>query len=332
MKNSFYIKHKTLKALFIISGVLFGNSYSLATDKNNYPSKPIKMIVPFAAGGGADALGRELSQKMSEYLKVPVVVENLAGASTVIGTDRVAKSNPDGYTILLTSTTTFGTNPHLIKSMPFTLDDFKGISLLADNPLVLAAAKNTPFNSIKELVAYANKNNEKLSYGTQGRGATAHLVGEMIASELGIGMTDIPYKGSSPGLVDLVGRQIPLLVDGTVASLPMFKANRIKILAVTSADRLDAIPNIPTFVESGYPNMVSSFRFALFAPAKIENDISIKLNKAVKYAFSDKSFVDKFAVHGTILKASEPDETIKVFKAEHDIYGKLIKGLGLTLD
>ncbi|MVW70738.1 hypothetical protein GOQ25_04270 [Bordetella sp. 15P40C-2] len=216
-------KRQFVKRILSVACVLAGLSPTLSAAQQNYPEKSIRVIVPFSPGGGADALGRELAKKMSEYLGVSVYVENLPGASTIIGTDRAAKAAPDGYTVLLTSTTTFGTNPHLIKSLPYTLDDFSGISLLAENPLVLAASTNTPFNTIGELVTFAKDAKQPLTFGTQGQGGTSHLAGEMMKSELGIDMIDVPYKGSSPGLMDLVGNQLPLLVDGTVASLPLFK-------------------------------------------------------------------------------------------------------------
>jgi tripartite-type tricarboxylate transporter receptor subunit TctC len=263
---------------------------------------------------------------------VPVVVENLAGASTVIGADKVAKSPPDGYTILITTTTTFATNPHTLKSMPFSIDDFEGVSLLAQNPLVLAAPASAIYNTPKDLVEYARANPGKLSYGTQGRGATAHFVGEMIASALGIKMTDVSYKGSTPGLVDLSGGQIPLLVDGTVASLPLVKAGRIKLIGVTSSERLSAAPNVPTFVESGYPEMVADFKTAMFVPKGTPQSVIDKLNTAVQYALSDKALVDRYGQNGTMVKGSDPRETVQTFKRDREMYGRLIERTGLKFD
>lgn len=295
-----------------------------------YPNKPIKIVVPFAPGGGADVLARELAKRMSDNLAVPVMVENLAGASTVIGSGRVASSAPDGYTLLMTSTTTFSTNPHLMKSMPFKLEDFAGISLLARSPLALAAAKNTPFNTIKELIDYTkNPANKELVYGTQGQGSIAHFVGAMMASELGIKMVDVPYKGSAPGVNDLLGGQIPLLVDGTVVSLPLVNSGRIKLLGVTSQKRLSAAPNVPTFAESGYPSMVADFKFGLFAPAKTDAAIIRRLNDAVKSAFADKELIDRFGANGTILAASRPEDTLGIFRSDYEMYDRLIKKTGL---
>ena len=313
-------------------GLVGTTTMTSAVAQDAYPSKSIRIIVPFSAGGGTDVLGREVGQKMSSKLGVPVVVENLAGASTVIGADKVAKSPPDGYTILITTTTTFATNPHTLKSMPFSIDDFEGVSLLAQNPLVLAAPASAIYNTPKDLVEYARANPGKLSYGTQGRGATAHFVGEMIAAALGIKMTDISYKGSTPGLVDLSGGQIPLLVDGTVASLPLVKAGRIKLIGVTSSERLSAAPNVPTFVESGYPEMVADFKTAMFVPKGTPQSVIDKLNTAVQYALSDKALVDRYGQNGTMVKGSDPRETVQTFKRDREMYGRLIERTGLKFD
>lgn len=302
-----------------------------ATAQERYPSKPIKLIVPFSAGGGTDALGRALAQKMSERLGQPVVVENVTGGSTMIGASRVAKAAPDGYTLLLTTTTTFSTNPHTLKEMSFSIDDFVGISLVSRNPLVLAAPASAPYNTPAELVAYAKANPNALSYGTQGRGATAHFVGEMIASALGIKMLDVPYPGSAPGLAHLAGGQIPLLVDGTVASLPLVRSGKIKLIAVTSSSRIKAAPSVPTFVESGYPEMVADFKTALFAPAKTPGAVVAQLNSVVKAILSEKELEERYGANGTILESSSPEEMIQLFKLEHARYGKLIKRMNLEI-
>lgn len=305
----------------------------LATAQATYPSKPIRLLVPFSVGGGTDALGRVIAKGMSDRLGVAVIVENPAGASTIIGADRVAKSAPDGYTLLLTTTTTFATNPHTIGKMPFTIEDFAGVSLAASNPLVLAAPYDAPYDNVKELIRFAKENPKApLQYGTQGRGATAHFVGAMIANEIGVNMTDVPYKGSAPGLMDLSSSQIPLLVDGTVASLPLVKSKKIKLLGVTSEKRLVAAPDTPTFVESGYPRLIADFKTAVFAPAGTPPDVIKTLNTTLKSVLSDKEIIDRFAASGTVILSSEPAETVRVYKEQHDNYGKLIKRLNLTFN
>jgi tripartite-type tricarboxylate transporter receptor subunit TctC len=326
------IKRSPLVYINLLGVVLICAFSQAATAQERYPSKPIKLIVPFSAGGGTDALGRALASKMSERLGQPVVVENVTGASTMIGASRVAKAAPDGYTLLMTTTTTFSTNPHTFKEKTFSIDDFIGISLVSRNPLVLAAPASAPYNTPAELVAYAKASPDALSYGTQGRGGTAHFVGEMIASALGIKMVDVPYPGSAPGLAHLAGGQIPLLVDGTVASLPLVRGGKIKLIAVTSSRRIKAAPSVPTFVESGYPEMVADFKTAVLAPAKTPGAVVAQLNSVLREILSEKELEERYAANGTILESSTPEELIQLFKLEHARYGKLIKSMNLEIN
>jgi len=304
---------------------------SAAWGQDVYPSKPIRVVIPFPAGGSTDVIGRAVAQKLSEQLGQNVVVENIGGASTMIGAERVAKSTPDGYTLLIASSTTFSTNPHLFKKMSYSIDDFVGISMIAQSPLVLATAPNAPFSTLKELVAYARPRPGQVAYGTTGRGGISHLAGEMAATVLGIKMIDVPYRGSAPALTDVMGGQLPIHVDSAATSLPLLNAGRIKVMAITTAQRAEGAPNVPTFVESGYPDMVVATLIGLFAPAKTPRPVVDRLNAAMEKVLADQELRARFRPDATIPQWTTPEQQVQMFKADRDRFGKIIKSMNIEL-
>jgi len=300
-----------------------------AQAQEKYPARPIKIIVPFAAGGSTDVIGRAIAQKLSERVGQPVIVENVAGASTMIGAERASRAEPDGYTLLVASSTTFSTNPHLFKRLSTTIDDFVGVSLIAESPLVLATTIKAPFNDLKELAAYAKAHPDHVAYGTTGRGGISHLVGEMTESALGIKMIDVPYKGSAPALADVIGGQLPMHVDSAATSLPLLNSGRIKILAITTEKRAEAAPAVPTFAESGYPDMVVATLIGLFAPAKTPQPIVEKLNAAMKAVLADQELLNRFKPEATVPHWTSPEECVAMFKADRDRFGKVMQALDI---
>ncbi len=220
----------------------------------SFPERPIRLVVPFAAGGATDVLGRLLAVGLGEKLGQSVVVENKPGASTVIGAAQVAKAAPDGYTLLLAASTTLTLNPAIRQNLAYDpVKSFTPLGLVADMSLVLVANPEVPVNSLKDLVAQAKANPDKFSYGSFGAGSSVHFGGEMLKSATGMRMVHVPFNGSAPSLTALAGGQVQVAVDTVVASLPLIKGGKIKPLAVLSAQRLPALPQVPTVAESGYP-------------------------------------------------------------------------------
>lgn len=247
-----------------------------------FPDRPIKLIVPFAAGGATDVLGRLLAVGLSDKLGQSVVVENKPGASTVVGAALTAKSPPDGYTLLLASSTAVTLNPAIRQNLPFDPHkSFTPIGLVADMSLVLVANPNAGVATLKDLVTQAKASPDKFSYGSFGTGSSVHFGGEMLKSATGIRMVHVPFNGSAPSLTALAGGQVPVAVDTIVATLPLIRAGKIKPLAVLSAQRLPALPNVPTVAESGYPGFEMGTWFAVLAPAGLPPAVASKLETAL---------------------------------------------------
>lgn len=320
-------------AVAAVGAVLLGvTGMGTAWAQDAYPMRSIRIVVPFAAGGVTDVLGRAVAQKLGEQLQQTIVVENVAGASTMIGAERVARSAPDGYTLLIASSTTFSVNPHLYKSkMTYSLDDFEGVTLIAKNPLVFSVSLSAPFKTVPEMIDYAKKNPGKVMYGTQGRGGIAHLIGEMAANVMDVKMTDVPYKGSAPALTDLMGGQIPIHVDSTITSLPLYQAGKIGILAITSDTRAEAAPDIPTFTELGYPDMAISTLYALFAPKGTPSEVIERLNSAMKHVLESEDFRAKLRPQATTAEWTTPAQQIDAFSSDYERFGKIIEAMGIEM-
>lgn len=249
---------------------------------SGYPDRPIRLIVPFAAGGATDVLGRLLAVGLGEKLGQSVVVENKPGASTVVGATQVARASPDGYTLLLAASTTLTLNPAIRPNLAYDpIKSFTPLGLVSDMGLVLVANPDVHVNSLKDLVAQAKAQPDKFSYGSFGSGSSVHFGGEMLKSAAGIRMVHVPFNGSAPSLTALVGGQVQVAVDTVVASQPLIKAGKIKPVAVLSAQRLPALPQVPTVAESGYPGFQMGTWFALLAPAGLPAPVQQKLEKAL---------------------------------------------------
>jgi len=271
-------RRHTLMAL-VAAGTPWATSTAGA---NTYPSKPIRIIVPYAAGGFTDIVSRLVAQKMSIKLGQPVVVENKAGGSTIIGAETVAKSAPDGYTLLMAVTTTISTNPFLFKKLPYKPSDFIPVALTGLTPFVLSAHPSVPANTLAELLALEKANPGTLNLATLGTGSSTHLVGEMFNSLAGVKLNMIPYKGAGPALNDLMAGHVQLFFDGIATSAPMFRAGKLKGIAITGDSRSQAAPQVPTFAESGLPEMQAASWYGLLAPARTPQAIIDLLNQATR--------------------------------------------------
>jgi tripartite-type tricarboxylate transporter receptor subunit TctC len=272
------------KLLFILTSLIFSGTLLAA-----YPEKPITLVVPYPPGGATDTVARKIQESMSKSLGQPVLVENKAGAGTAIGATAVAKSAPDGYTLLISSNTTFTVNPALKSKLPFDpAKDFEGIGVIGTSPLVLIANPKVPASNLSELIAIAKKDPGKLSFGSFGNGTTAHIAGEMLNVMAGVNVVHVPYKGSAPAMTDLIGGQVPLTFDTNVAAMPMIAAGKVKAIAVTSLKRYPQLPNTPTIAESGYPGFEMVPWIVVVAPKGLPADVQRKLSAALEGTLNNK--------------------------------------------
>jgi len=245
---------------------------------SDYPVKPIRVIVPYAPGGGTDTTGRILAQKLTDKLGQSVIVDNRPGAAGIIGSDIVAKAAPDGYTLLVVAGA-HAINPSLYRKLPYdTVKDFAPVAFLVTAPNILVVNTSIPANSVKELIALVKAKPGQLSFGSGGIGQTPHLAGELFKSMAGVTINHIPYKGGAPATTDLIGGRISMMFGGMVLTLPYVKAGRLRALATTGATRSKAVPDLPTIAESGLPGYEADEWFGAFAPASTPRNILQKLN------------------------------------------------------
>jgi tripartite-type tricarboxylate transporter receptor subunit TctC len=323
--------YRTIAAAVMASALLFAHVQS-ASSQEAYPSKPITIVVPFAAGGVTDFVGRLVGKKMGDHLNQTVIVENAPGASTMIGAERVSRSSPDGYTLLIGTSTTFSTNPHLYKNIRYSIDNFEPVTVLSKIPFAAAMNKDVPANNVKEFIEFAKKKSDGIDYGTTGTGGVSHLIGAMMGIATKLPMHEIPYKGSAPAMIDVLGGRIQIYFDAITTSLPLYKEGKIKILGVTSLERSAAAPEIPTFAEAGYPDVVLEFRLYLLAPKGTPKPIVDKLNAAALVALADPEVKKRLEQDAAIPEPRNPGDSLKIMKDENEAMGKIIRTLGISLN
>jgi tripartite-type tricarboxylate transporter receptor subunit TctC len=302
-----------------------------------YPAKPLKWIVPFPPGGPTDTFSRPVAQKLGALLGQPVVVENVPGAGAAIGTDRIAKSAPDGYTIGLATTGTHAINPHLYgpKIAYNALKDFTTLTLAVSYVNVLVVNSNVPVKTVGELVAFAKANPGKVNFGSAGNGSSNHLSGELLKSLTSAPMQHVPYKGSAPALTDVIAGNLTFMFDILVTSAPHIRAGRVKPLAVTSAKRSPFVPEIPTMAESGltgYAEAGSDLWFGIVGPAGIPRPISDRLNRALIEALRSPDMRER--IRGQMFDpwTSTQAEFAQVIKSDYDKWGRIVKSSGARVD
>jgi len=253
-----------------------------------YPDKPITVVVPYPPGGATDILARKLAGPLGQRLGQPVIVENKAGAGTAIGAAQVAKSAPDGYTLLISSNTTFTVNAALKNSLPYDPQkDFESIGLIGSSPLVLLAHPKLPANNVKELLELAKRDPKGLNFGSFGVGTSAHLAGEMFKVMTGANMVHVAYRGSAPAMTDLIGGQIPLTFDTSVAAMPQMATGKVKAIAVTTRQRSPQMPQVPTVAEAGFPDYEMVPWIGYVGRRGMPADVSARLSKALKDSLAD---------------------------------------------
>jgi tripartite-type tricarboxylate transporter receptor subunit TctC len=264
-----------------------------------FPTKPITLVIPFPPGGATDVLGRLIGKKLGDKLGQSVVIDNRAGAGTTIGAAYVAKAAPDGYTLLMSSGTTFTVNPAVRAKLPYDpVKSFEPIGIAGRTSLILLANKDVPVSDVKQFVAMVKAGPDKYSYGSYGAGTTSQFAGEMFFHAAGLKIQHVPYKGSSPAMVDLMGGQIPFTVDTVSAALPQLKDGKIKAIAVTAGKRSALLPKVPTLAESGYPGVEMDTWLAMVAPRGLPPAVKARLEQTLAQVVADPETRDKLIAVG----------------------------------
>ena len=319
------------------SGLLV--SFSLACGgafaQDKFPSKPIRLVVSFAAGGPTDIVARIMGAKMGEQLEQPILVENRTGAGGNIGADVVAKAAPDGYTLLMATVSTHAINPGLYKKIPYDpIRDFAPIGQVGVTPTLLAVHPSVPASDVKSLIALLKANPGKYTYGSSGLGSILHLCGEQFKSIAGgLNVIHVPYRGSAPMMVDLVGGQIAMVFDGTPTALPQVNTGKIRPLGSGMATRARALPDLPTLQEQGVPGFECYTRNAILAPAKTPPQIVALLNSAINNALADPTVFKRLQEVGIDpTPGSTPEKVADFMKAELAKWAPIIKSSGAEVD
>ncbi len=306
-----------------------------AVKAQDYPSRPITMIVPFAAGGPTDTVARLISQSMSKTLGQQVVVENVGGAGGTLGAGRMAKADPDGYTVLLHHIG-MATQATLYRKLPYKLpDDFAGVGLVTDVPMTIVARKDFPAKDLKELITYVRANKDKVTLANAGVGAASHLCGMLFMSGIEVSLTTVPYKGTGPAMNDLAGGQVDLMCDQTTNTTGQIKGGAIKVYAVTSKNRIPSLPDVPTTAEAGAPNVQVGIWHGLYAPKNTPAPVIAKLEGALQAALKDETVKARFADLGTEpepMDRATPAALNAYLKAEIDRWAPVIKAAGVYAD
>ena len=294
-----------------------------------YPSKPVRMIIGFPAGGPADIFGRSLAQGMSSELGQPVIVENIGGVGGVLGVERGLKAAPDGYTMVFNSASPLVIAPFSFTRLPYDIKkDIALITVAVRVPEVLAVHPSVPANSLAELVAYAKANPGKVNFGSAGAGSITHLAGELLKSEAKIDIVHVPYKGAAPAVTDLVGGQVQMGIFDVPVLLSQIRAGKLKAISITSAQRAPTLPDVPTTAEGKYPNVTSDNWYGLVMPSATPADIQKRVHTAAVNALKSQAVGEQFAKVGGLPSPSTPQEYASFLASEQAKWGKVVTAIG----
>ncbi len=300
---------------------------------DTYPARPIRIIVPFTPGAGTDIIGRAIGQALTDAWQHSVVVDNRPGAGGTIGSDIVAKSTPDGYTLLLGNISTLALAPSLYEKLPYVpLRDFAPITLITTSHNVLVVHPSVPAKSVKELIALAKTKPRQLNYGSAGSGTTSHLGGALFASMAGVELTHVPYKGSGPSLTDLIAGQLQLSVGTIATTLPHIRAGRLRALGVTSLKRSPLLPDLPTIAEAALPGFEVLVWQGIVAPAGTPKPVVDKLNGQIVKSLHTSEMKRRLEGQGLEPVGNTPGQFAAFIKAETEKWGKIIKAAGAKVD
>ena len=320
----------SIASAVVLGAGLLGGTSALA---QAYPTKPVTIIVPFAAGGTIDILARIIGQALTAELGQSVVVDNRAGAGGNIGGQAAAKATPDGHTLFMGTVGTHAINASLYKKMPFDpVKDFAPLTRVANVPNLLVANPAQPYKSVKDLIAYAKANPGKVNFGSSGNGSSIHLSGELFKSLAKVDMQHVPYKGSAPAVTDLLGNQIGIMFDNMPSAIQHVRSGKLVPLAVTTAKRSPELPNVPTIAEAGVPGYEATSWFGMFAPAGTPAPVLAKLNAAIVKVLGQPDVKKKINEQGAEVYSETPEQFAAFIQAESVKWGKVVKESGASLD
>jgi tripartite-type tricarboxylate transporter receptor subunit TctC len=318
----------------LIGAVLVAAAFNtLPVVAQSWPTKPVRLIVPYPPGGGNDNLARIFAQKLGEKLGQPFVVENKPGAGTLIGTEAAAKAPGDGYTLLLSSIVTHALAPALYAKVPYDpVKDFTPVTVLAVAPTVLVVNKDFPAKSVQELIALAKASPGKYTFASGGNGTTPHISGEIFKSMTGTDLLHVPYKGGAPALTDLMGGQVDMIFDTAASAMPHVRSGKLRALAIATPKRHTDFPDLPTFAEQGLPDYAINSWYSLHAPAGTPRDVIQKLYVEVVVALRSPDVIEKLRALNADPGGMPPEE-FKIFvQKESDRYGQVIRKAGIKLE
>lgn len=320
------------RTLIALAGAALGaGALPRALAQAAYPSRTVRLVVPFPAGGGADFMGRQIARRLGEDWKQTVVVENKAGAAGIIGSMAVAKSPPDGYTLLLATTGTHSTNPVTYSDLPYhPLRDFSTVAIFADAPFVLCVHAGLNIRTLEQLVKYSQANPEALTYGSAGLGSSTHLGFEALRQATGIRARHVPYKGLPPAMVDTLSGHVSMTFDSIPSALPHLKAGRVHIIGVGSPERVPSLPDVPTLAEQAGGFTLGSW-YGLFAPAKTPPEIVLQVNASVARIAEGKDFQQNLATVGATPLIAPPDRASAYLSRDIDRWRKVATDLNIKV-
>ena len=315
-------------AAFVVVGTaLFAGSAAKAQD---YPTRPVRIVIAFPAGGPTDFVGRLIAEKLKDQLGQSVLIENKGGAAGTIGADYVAKAEPDGHTLFLTTVGAVAITPHMRTDMPYDpLKDFAAVSLVVRNTTVMVVRAENPISSAKELAALAKDKPNANPFASTGSGTTPHLALELFQGSAGVKFLHVPYRGAAPALTDLLGGQVQAVALDVPVILSNIQGGKLKPLGAASDQRNPMLPNVPTLAEQGYPNTGSDNWYALLAPAKTPPAVIAKLNKALATVLADNDVKTKLVQSGAIPAPNTPEEMAAFLKSEHERWGRIVREKGI---
>jgi len=322
------------RALFALAlaAALPAASLAQTGDAANWPSRPVSLVVPFPPGGTSDIVGRQLAERLREELGQTFIIDNKAGAATAIGATAVARAPKDGYTLLLSTATTFTIVPHMNGMLQYKLSDFDPVAAVCTVPFAFVVKKDFPAKDLREFIAYAKAHPGKVNNATNGQGSMVHLLGELIASGLNVQMTQIHYKGAAPAMMDMIGGVVDSNVEALTSAVPNVEAGKYRALAVLSTERQPLMPDVPTFKELGFPSINGETLYAVFAPAGTPKPVLDKLGAALRKITVSASFREAMQKIGSEPKSTTAKELLDITVQQSKQWGELVRRLNIKMD
>lgn len=307
---------------------------ALAAHAQNYPAKPVRLVVPFAPGGTTEVLARIIGQKLGEQLGQPMIIDNRPGASGSLGATITAKSSPDGYTLMLTSLSPIVINVNMYSGKPpyDPEKDLAPISLITKVPSVITTPSAASYRTVKDIIAAAKANPHKLSYGSSGMGSVNHLIGELFRLAAGIELLHIPYKGAGPAMIALLSKEVDMIIASPVAIMSQVRSGQVRASAVSGAKRAPALPDVPTIAESGVPNFDATAWYCMMAPAGTPRPIIDKVRNALAQAIQAPLVMERLNAEGAVPEPTTPEELLKLIKSDRRVWAKAVEISGAKLD